>query len=132
MEPARYGDDHGVRLIDRLSPIGRRVSKAHRLGLVNEVVEPDQLMPRAQALAAQLVANSRSLVGRMRRSLITCRLDQLATQQAAKQGDAEAHQTRRVGGAPNRPCGAAIRTTMKAEKTATETSTPPTRKFAAC
>jgi hypothetical protein len=36
---------------------------------------------------AQLVANSRSLVGRMRRSLITCRLDQLATQQAAKQGD---------------------------------------------
>ena len=46
--------------------------------------------------------------------------------------DAEAHQTRRVGGAPNRPCGAAIRTTMKAEKTATETSTPPTRKFAAC
>ena len=36
---------------------------------------------------AQLVANSRSLVGRMRRSLITCRLNQLATQQAAKQGD---------------------------------------------
>jgi hypothetical protein len=33
VEPARYGDDHGVRLIDRLSPIGRRVSKAHRLGL---------------------------------------------------------------------------------------------------
>jgi hypothetical protein len=36
---------------------------------------------------AQLVANSRSLVGRMRRSLITCRLNQLASQQAAKQGD---------------------------------------------
>ena len=36
---------------------------------------------------AQLVANSRSLIGRMRRSLITCRLNQLATQQAAKQGD---------------------------------------------
>jgi hypothetical protein len=36
---------------------------------------------------AQFVANSRSLVGRMRRSLITCRLNQLATQQAAKQGD---------------------------------------------
>ena len=53
--------------------------------------------------------------------------------QHIRQGsDAEAHQTRRVGGAPNRPCGAAIRTTMKAEKTATETSTPPTRKFAAC
>ncbi len=38
--------------------------EAHRLGLVNEVVEPDQLMPRAQALAAQLVANSpQSLAG---------------------------------------------------------------------
>ena len=36
---------------------------------------------------AQLVANGRSLLGRMRRSLITCRLNQLATQQAAKQGD---------------------------------------------
>jgi hypothetical protein len=36
---------------------------------------------------ARLVANSRSLVGRMRRSLITCRLNQLATQQTAKQGD---------------------------------------------
>ena len=36
---------------------------------------------------AQLVANSRSLVGRMRRSLITCRLNQFASQQAAKQGD---------------------------------------------
>jgi hypothetical protein len=36
---------------------------------------------------ARLVANSRSLVGRMRRSLITCRLNQLATQQAAKEGD---------------------------------------------
>jgi methylglutaconyl-CoA hydratase len=39
-------------------------AEAHRLGLVNEVVEPDQLMPRAQALAAQLVANSpQSLAG---------------------------------------------------------------------
>ena len=36
---------------------------------------------------AQFVANSQSLGGRMRRSLITCRLNQLATQQAAKQGD---------------------------------------------
>jgi hypothetical protein len=35
---------------------------------------------------ARLVTNSQNLVGRMRRSMIVCRLNQLATQ-AAKQGD---------------------------------------------
>lgn len=32
--------------------------EAHRLGLVNEIVVPDQLMPRALQLAAQLMENS--------------------------------------------------------------------------
>jgi hypothetical protein len=36
---------------------------------------------------ARLVSNSHKLTTRMRRSLIVCRLTQLATQQAAKQGD---------------------------------------------
>jgi hypothetical protein len=36
---------------------------------------------------ARLVSNSRRLTARMRRSLIVCRLTQLASQQAAKQGD---------------------------------------------
>jgi hypothetical protein len=36
---------------------------------------------------ARLVSNSRRLTTRMRRSMIVCRLNQLASQQAAKQGD---------------------------------------------
>ena len=37
-------------------------AEAHRYGLVNEVVEPDQLMVRARELAAQLMDNSPSSV----------------------------------------------------------------------
>ncbi len=37
-------------------------AEAHRYGLVNEVVEPDRLMPRARELAAQLAENSPSSV----------------------------------------------------------------------
>ena len=37
-------------------------AEAHRYGLVNEVVEPDQLMMRARELAAQLMENSPSSV----------------------------------------------------------------------
>jgi hypothetical protein len=36
---------------------------------------------------AQLVSNSRRLTARMRRSMVVCRLNQLASEQAAKQGD---------------------------------------------
>jgi hypothetical protein len=36
---------------------------------------------------ARLVSNSRALTMRMRRAMIVCRVNQLATQQAAKQGD---------------------------------------------
>ena len=36
---------------------------------------------------ARLVSNSRALTTRVRRAMIVCRLNQLATQQAAKQGD---------------------------------------------
>ena len=36
---------------------------------------------------ARLVSNSRRLTARMRRSMVVCRLNQLASQQAAKQGD---------------------------------------------
>jgi methylglutaconyl-CoA hydratase len=42
-------------------------AEAHRLGLVNQIVDSEQLMLRAQALAAQLVANSpQSLAGTKR------------------------------------------------------------------
>ena len=37
-------------------------AEAHRIGLVNEVVEPDRLMARARELAAQLLENSPSSV----------------------------------------------------------------------
>src|SRR6266404_9851617 len=33
-------------------------AEAHRYGLVNEIVQPDQLLPRAHQLAAQLMENS--------------------------------------------------------------------------
>jgi len=35
-------------------------SEAHRIGLVNEVVAPSQLLPRARDLASQLIENSPS------------------------------------------------------------------------
>ena len=37
-------------------------AEAHRYGLVNEVVSPDRLLPRARELAAQLMENSPSSV----------------------------------------------------------------------
>ncbi len=37
-------------------------AEAHRYGLVNEVVEPEKLMPRARALAMQIMENSPSSV----------------------------------------------------------------------
>jgi methylglutaconyl-CoA hydratase len=37
-------------------------AEAHRYGLVNEVVEPDELLPRARRLALQLMENSPSSV----------------------------------------------------------------------
>lgn len=44
-------------------------AEAHRNGLVNEVVEPERLMPRARELAAQLLENSPSSV-RLTKKLI--------------------------------------------------------------
>ncbi|HTK94349.1 MAG TPA: enoyl-CoA hydratase-related protein [Terriglobales bacterium] len=44
-------------------------AEAHRYGLVNEVVEPDQLLPRAEALAQALLENSPSSV-RLTKKLI--------------------------------------------------------------
>ena len=44
-------------------------AEAHRYGLVNEVVEPERLMPRARELAAQLLENSPSSV-RLTKQLI--------------------------------------------------------------
>ena len=49
---------------------------------------------------ARLVSNSRRLTARMRRSLVICRLNQLASQQAAKPGDVgflRTYQPRAVG-----------------------------------
>src|SRR5258708_18963432 len=42
------------------------------------------------------------------------------------------HHTLRAVAAPNRPCGAASRTTMNSVNTATDEKMPPARKFAAC
>ncbi len=42
------------------------------------------------------------------------------------------HHTLRAVDEPNKPCGAASRTTMNSANTATEEKMPPTRKFAAC
>src|SRR4029453_11940594 len=47
-------------------------------------------------------------------------------------GGDRCHHTLRAVEPPNRPCGAASRTTMNSVKTATEEKMPPTRKFAAC
>jgi methylglutaconyl-CoA hydratase len=44
-------------------------AEAHRYGLVNEVVAPEQLMPRAEALAQSLIENSPSSV-RLTKKLI--------------------------------------------------------------
>ena len=44
-------------------------AEAHRYGLVNEVVAPDQLLPRAEALAQSLIENSPSSV-RLTKQLI--------------------------------------------------------------
>jgi methylglutaconyl-CoA hydratase len=43
--------------------------EAHRLGLVNEIVAPDQLMPRALQLAAQLMENSPASLASTKRLL---------------------------------------------------------------
>ena len=44
-------------------------AEAHRYGLVNEVLAPEKLMPRARELAAQLLENSPSSV-RLTKKLI--------------------------------------------------------------
>jgi methylglutaconyl-CoA hydratase len=50
---------------------GRRfdAEEAFRLGLVNEVVEPERLLPRAYELAAQLLENSPSSMRATKRLL---------------------------------------------------------------
>jgi hypothetical protein len=64
---------------------------------------------------ARLVGNSRRLTARMRRSMVVCRLNQLASQQAAKQGDEgllRAYQPRteaNLGRALNRSSAASVR-----------------------
>ena len=58
-------------------------AEAHRYGLVNEVVEPDRLMTRARALAAQLLENSPSSMRATKRlinAFIAAQLDQQISQ----------------------------------------------------
>jgi methylglutaconyl-CoA hydratase len=57
-------------------------AEAHRFGLVNEVVEPDRLMPRARELAAQILENSPSSV-RMTKQLINSFLSRALDEQIA-------------------------------------------------
>jgi methylglutaconyl-CoA hydratase len=57
-------------------------AEAHRFGLVNEVVEPNQLLPRARKIAAQLGENSPSSV-RATKKLINDFLKQQLDQQIA-------------------------------------------------
>jgi methylglutaconyl-CoA hydratase len=57
--------------------------EAHRLGLVNEIVAPDQLMPRALQLAAQLMENSPESLQTTKRLLSSYTKDQLDRQLAS-------------------------------------------------
>ena len=58
-------------------------AEAHRYGLVNEVVAPEQLMPRAEALANSLLENSPSSV-RLTKKLINGFLAPALDQQIAQ------------------------------------------------
>lgn len=54
--------------------------EAHRLGLVTEIVAPDQLMPRALQLAAQLMENSPASLQTTKRLLSSYSRDRLDSQ----------------------------------------------------
>ena len=58
-------------------------AEAHRYGLVNEVVAPEQLMPRAEALAQSLLENSPSSV-RLTKKLINGFLSEALEKQIAQ------------------------------------------------
>jgi methylglutaconyl-CoA hydratase len=58
-------------------------AEAHRYGLVNEVVAPEKLMPRARQLAAQLLENSPSSV-RLTKKLINGFLSRALDEQIAQ------------------------------------------------
>ena len=55
-------------------------AEAHRMGLVNEVVSPDELMSRARELAAQLMENSPASLGSTKRLLSNHARHQLDSQ----------------------------------------------------
>jgi methylglutaconyl-CoA hydratase len=68
--------------------------EAHRLGLVNEIVEPEQLMPRAQELARQLIENSPASLTATKRLLSSYTREQLDRQvKQAVQANAGIRQT---------------------------------------
>jgi methylglutaconyl-CoA hydratase len=58
-------------------------AEAHRYGLVNEIVAPEQLMPRATALAKLLMENSPSSVRATKRLINGFIKEQLDVQVAA-------------------------------------------------
>jgi methylglutaconyl-CoA hydratase len=58
-------------------------AEAHRYGLANEVVEPEELMPRARKLAGQLMENSPSSVRATKRLINSFIKEQLDAQIAA-------------------------------------------------
>ena len=68
--------------------------EAHALGLVNEVVAPEQLMPRVQQLAAQLLENSPASLRATKRLLASYTREQLDQQIAeAVRQNAQIRQT---------------------------------------
>ena len=68
--------------------------EALKLGLVNEIVAPEQLMTRAQELAAQLLENSPASLQATKKLLSSYTREQLDRQvQQAVQGNAGIRQT---------------------------------------
>jgi methylglutaconyl-CoA hydratase len=68
--------------------------EAHKLGLVNEIVAPEELIPRAQELAAQLLENSPASLQATKKLLSSYTREQLDRQvKQAVQGNAGIRQT---------------------------------------
>jgi hypothetical protein len=79
---SRYGFGRAERLRERDKHLDRMQAQLDATTPLRFNPPPKQWRGKAR-----LVGNSRRLAARMRRSMVVCRLNQLASQQAAKQGD---------------------------------------------